>query len=221
MKKIIGVVTAVLLMSGTVFAKGNYNGDIQIQGGFGFDTGSYKIDPAEFSVKSGKFNIAVETWHLFKITDLFSAGFMVNDNIGLGSTTEQTTKVAGSSYTDKDHNGFAFNWSGLIGPAVGISAIDIVKFNVAVGLAFDLSMYFAEDGKSSQSIFGPGIGVDVQAKFFPTKAISPVVGYKFASTFSKSIMYTTTEPKTKTETIDVDSANVLSNVIYAGVSFNW
>ena len=78
-------------MAGSAFARGMYNGDVQLHLGTGMDSfTSESISDLNFDVKSNTFDFDVSSWHLFSLNDLFSAGFMVDFNGGVGATKDIT-----------------------------------------------------------------------------------------------------------------------------------
>lgn len=101
-------------MAGSAFARGMYNGDVQLHLGTGMDSfTSESLSDANFDVKSNTFDFDVASWHLFSLNDLFSVGFMVDFNGGVGATKDVTY----SGLTFKSD--LALHFNGLIGPAVG------------------------------------------------------------------------------------------------------
>lgn len=108
----------------------------------------------------------------------------------------------------------------FIGPAVGFNVLDIVKFHVSPGIAFGALFAGMEAGdgdtdcfSGADGIFGfVGFGLDIQAKFFPKKRISPLVGYtlRVDSLFNQN-------------TSDDDKLQIknLGNKVYIGFSVNF
>ena len=230
MKKVLGLAISFCMLFGTVFAKGVYDGDIQLHLGLGLDSAKavaevpYLEDSVKYTMESGSTTVDFElsTWHLFDVNDLIGVGFNLGFSGGIGKTSKMTVS---SVPMPSDWLSFAGHFNGLIGPAVGFTLNDVIKFDLAVGLAygFDLYSYEYETEYSRGArgdacmIFGAGFGCDVQAKFFPKSVVSPVLGYRLSSIFSSEVI---------SSDLDFlsaywDSVNYIANEIYLGVSFNW
>lgn len=238
MKKVLGLAISFCMLFGTVFAKGVYDGDIQLHLGLGLDSAKAVADfgLGKYTLEAGSTTVDFElsTWHLFDVNDLIGVGFNLGFSGGIGKTSklEQKSEVLGESESSKmpsDWLSFAGHFNGLIGPAVGFTLNDVIKFDLAVGLAYGFDLYSYEyENEYSRStgidtfmIFGAGFGFDVQAKFFPKSVVSPVLGYRLSSIFSSEVI-------TSNKTIDLlsvygfwNSVNFIANEIYLGVSFNW
>ena len=238
MKKVIGVFAALCVMAGSVFARGAYDGDIQLHLGVGLDSATMEKSESftgytakvNTEVSSITFDFDLSTWHLFNFNDVFGLGFVVGFNGGIGGTTKMAWKSSdplGNTVSGqmKEKDLFlAAHFNGIIGPAVGINLGNVVKFDIGLGLAYGFGMFSSEyldeggDGysrtKDMYIIGGVGFGAEVQAKFVPNSPVSPVIGYRFAVIPTKS--YTKNFEK-----YDVDSVNYFNNEIYVGISFNW
>lgn len=240
MKKVLGLAISFCMLFGTVFAKGVYDGDIQLHLGLGLDSAKAVEEPysgksAKMTLESGSTTVDFElsTWHLFDVNDLIGVGFNLGFSGGIGKTSKMgmTQEVDGRTLSSvpmpSDWLSFAGHFNGLIGPAVGFTLNDVIKFDLAVGLAYGFDLYSYEyeyeTGYSRSSgvytfmIFGAGFGCDVQAKFFPKSVVSPVLGYRLSSIFSSEVI---------SSDLDFlsaywDSVNYIANEIYLGVSFNW
>lgn len=71
---------------------------------------------------------------------------------------------------------------------------------------------------SLNKVLGIGFGAELQSKFVPKSRVSPVIGYRFTISLSKSYgLY----KNSKNNTISCDSVNYINNVLYLGISFNW
>ncbi|MGN0732135.1 MAG: hypothetical protein ACI4MA_09550 [Treponema sp.] len=239
MKKIIGVLVALGVMAGSAFARGAYDGDIQLHLGVGFDSYSMVKPPVTYEdgtltysseLSTATFDFDLETWHLFNFNDVFGLGFMAGFNGGIGGATKVVATLThskeGSLTTQlpNEYLGFAARFYGLIGPAVGIKLGNVVKFDIALGLAYGFStasFYQPEEKDSLSMIFmgGAGFGFDIQAKFVPNSPVSPVIGYRFAVIPVTS--YTAISEAYGTQEIKCDSASNVNNEIYIGISFNW
>lgn len=115
MKKLLATLISLSVMAGSAFARGMYNGDVQLHLGTGMDSfTSESISDLNFDVKSNTFDFDVASSHLFSLNDLFSVGFMVDFNGGVGATKDIT--VSGITALKSEVAG---HFNGLIGPAVG------------------------------------------------------------------------------------------------------
>ena len=231
MKKVLGLAISFCMLFGTVFAKGVYDGDIQLHLGLGLDSAKAVAESPyleDLTMESGSTTVDFElsTWHLFDVNDLIGVGFNLGFSGGIGKTSKMTVS---SVPMPSDWLSFAGHFNGLIGPAVGFTLNDVIKFDLAVGLAYGFDLYSYEyeivtaNYRSTTAdafmIFGAGFGCDVQAKFFPKSVVSPVLGYRLSSIFSSEVI-------SLNEMIELlsgywNSVNYIANEIYLGVSFNW
>lgn len=236
MKKVLGLAISFCMFFGTVFAKGVYDGDIQLHLGLGLDSAKavaeepYSGKSAKMTLESGSTTVDFElsTWHLFDVNDLIGVGFNLGFSGGIGKTSKMTVS---SVPMPSDWLSFAGHFNGLIGPAVGFTLNDVIKFDLAVGFAYGLDLYSYEyenydrysrsTGIDTYMIFGAGFGCDVQAKFFPKSVVSPVLGYRLSSIFSSEVI----SSNKMIDSLSVygfwNSVNYIANEIYLGVSFNW
>lgn len=239
MKKVLGLAISFCMLFGTVFAKGVYDGDIQLHLGLGLDSAKAVADfgLGKYTLEAGSTTVDFElsTWHLFDVNDLIGVGFNLGFSGGIGKTSKMGTTVELNGKTTPVDQlfpvelkpSFAGHFNGLIGPAVGFTLNDVIKFDLAVGFAYGLDLYSYEyenydrysrsSGVDTFMIFGAGFGCDVQAKFFPKSVVSPVLGYRLSSIFSSEVI---------SSDLDFlsaywDSVNYIANEIYLGVSFNW
>ena len=228
MKKVLGLAISFCMLFGTVFAKGVYDGDIQLHLGLGLDSAKAVADfeLGKYTLEAGSTTVDFElsTWHLFDVNDLIGVGFNLGFSGGIGKTSKMTV----SSFSmPSDWLSFAGHFNGLIGPAVGFTLNDVIKFDLAVGFAYGFDLYsyeYVEENGYSRStgvdtfmIFGAGFGFDVQAKFFPKSVVSPVLGYRLSSIFSSEVISSDLDSLSAYW----DSVNYIANEIYLGVSFNW
>ena len=232
MKKVIGAVVSLFLMVGAAFARGAYDGDIQLHLGVGFDSAKLEKSEEMYSgyvakttseEASATFDFDIATWHLFNFNDVFGLGFVVGFNGGVGGTTKMRTSVTvngtevSSSNVPSEDLGFAAHFNGIIGPAVGIKLGNVVKFDIGLGLAYGFSV-FSYQRTTSYLLGGVGFGAEVQAKFVPNSPVSPVIGYRFAYIPGQEF---TQVSGGETTVYSCDVADYVSNEIYVGITFNW
>ena len=237
MKKVLGLAISFCMLFGTVFAKGVYDGDIQLHLGLGLDSAKAVASAygQSFTLESGSTTVDFElsTWHLFDVNDLIGVGFNLGFSGGFGKTSKMGIEQNGKTipvdqlFLVELKPSFAGHFNGLIGPAVGFTLNDVIKFDLAVGLAYGFDLYsyeYVEENGYSRStgvdtvmIFGAGFGFDVQAKFFPKSVVSPVLGYRLSSIFSSEVISSDLDSFSGYW----DSVNYIANEIYLGVSFNW
>ena len=232
MKKVIGAVVSLFLMVGAAFARGAYDGDIQLHLGVGFDSAKLEKSEEMYSgyvakntseEASATFDFDIATWHLFNFNDVFGLGFVVGFNGGVGGTTKMRTSLTvngtevSSSNVPSEDLGFAAHFNGIIGPAVGIKLGNVVKFDIGLGLAYGFSV-FSYQRTTSYLLGGVGFGAEVQAKFVPNSPVSPVIGYRFAYIPGQEF---TQVYGGETTVYSCDVADYVSNEIYVGITFNW
>lgn len=243
MKKVLGLAISFCMLFGTVFAKGVYDGDIQLHLGLGLDSAkavaesSFYEQSLKTTMKSGSTTVDFElsTWHLFDVNDLIGVGFNLGFSGGFGKTSKmgmtveqnEKTTPADQLFPVELKPSFAGHFNGLIGPAVGFTLNDVIKFDLAVGLAYGFDLYSYEyveeygDAVEALMIFGAGFGCDVQAKFFPKSVVSPVLGYRLSSIFSSEVISSNKMIDSLSVNGFWNSVNFIANEIYLGVSFNW
>ena len=217
MKQIISILLAAVLLTGTVFAEKKYSGDIQIIGGLSTDAYQIKKEIA-VNADSLLFDLSVESWHFFKINRVLDAGFIAGINAGIGGTTLFKTN---SISIPKDSLGISCHINAITGPAIALSVKNVVRFNIAA--AFNLSFLNlisrTENDKTVYTYCAPlGFDLEAQAKFTPDKKISPIVGYRLTTNFENN--FSTFSDGTN-KSFPVDSLEVVTNTIFAGISFNW
>ena len=208
MKKVLGLAISFCMFFGTVFAKGVYDGDIQLHLGLGLDSAKAVADFGldKYTMESGSTTVDFElsTWHLFDVNDLIGVGFNLGFSGGFGKTSKMGIEQNGKTipvdqlFLVELTPSIAGHFNGLIGPAVGFTLNDVIKFDLAVGLAYGFDLYSYEyenydrysrsTGVDTFMIFGAGFGCDVQAKFFPKSVVSPVLGYRLSSIFSSEVI---------------------------------
>ncbi|MGN0731224.1 MAG: hypothetical protein ACI4MA_04850 [Treponema sp.] len=243
MKRVIGAVVSLFLMAGAAFARGAYDGDIQLHLGVGFDSAKLEksVEPysgyvAKSTIEgaSATFDFDIATWHLFNFNDVFGLGFVVGFNGGVGGTTNGRLSATANgtelmSYKVPFENlGFAAHFNGIIGPAVGIKLGKVVKFDIGLGLAYGFSVFSynvpTTEGNATTTssnlylLGGVGFGAEVQAKFVPNSPVSPVIGYRFAYIPGNKC---TTFYNGESTVSSYDVADYVNNEIYVGITFNW
>lgn len=223
MKKLLATLISLSVMTGSAFARGMYNGDVQLHLGTGMDS-FYVENESTTDFKSNTFDFDVASWHLFSLNDLFSVGFMVDFNGGVGATKD----VTDSGVTVRE-SGLALHFNGLIGPAVGFTFGNISALNISAGLAFGATAFeykMADELKQYQgastnyvsySAGGVGFGTEINAKFFPKSKVSPLVGFKFSvlgtNEYERNLGGTTTKVEEK--------VTIYNTEYFAGIAFNF
>ena len=213
MKKLLAVLISLSVMAGSAFARGTYNGDVQLHIGTGAD--SMKMTKGNASVddiKSNTFDFDIASWHLFSLNDLFGVGFMIDLNGGFGGTKE--SKNFGDSSV-------ALHFNALIGPAVSFTFGNIASVNLAAGLAFGVPGFGYKVGNQNLALSsaGTGFGAEVNGKFFPKSKVSPLAGFRFSTLGSKTYSFKVGDGDIKTQ--DVDSISIINTEFFVGVAFNF
>ena len=200
-------------MAGSAFARGTYNGDVQLHIGTGADSMKFTVNEySDDSYKSNTFDFDIASWHLFSLNDLFGVGFMIDLNGGFGGTKE--SKNFGDSSV-------ALHFNALIGPAVSFTFGNIASVNVAAGLAFGVPGFGYKAGNQNlaYSSAGIGFGAEVNGKFFPKSKVSPLAGFRFSTLGSKTYSYKIGDGDIQTQ--DVDSISIINTEFFVGVAFNF
>ena len=213
MKKLLAVLISLSVMAGSAFARGTYNGDVQLHIGTGAD--SMKMTKGNASVddiKSNTFDFDIASWHLFSLNDLFGVGFMIDLNGGIGGTKEINSILESS---------VALHFNALIGPAASFTFGNIASVNVAAGLAFGVPGFGYKVGNQNLAISSAGIGfgAEVNGKFFPKSKVSPLAGFRFSTLGSKTYSFKVGDGDIKTQ--DVDSISIINTEFFVGVAFNF
>ena len=213
MKKLLAVLISLSVMAGSAFARGTYNGDVQLHIGTGADSmkmtkGSDSLD----DIKSNTFDFDIASWHLFSLNDLFGVGFMIDLNGGIGGTKEINSILESS---------VALHFNALIGPAASFTFGNIASVNVAAGLAFGVPGfgYKVVNQDLAYSSAGIGFGAEVNGKFFPKSKVSPLAGFRFSTLGSKTYSYKIGDGDIQTQ--DVDSISIINSEFFVGVAFNF
>ena len=221
MKKLLATLISLSLMAGSAFARGMYNGDVQLHIETGMNS-LYEKNESTTDVKSNTFDFDVASWHLFSLNDLFSVGFMVDFNGGVGATKDITV----NGFTGLKSS-LALHFNGLIGPAVGFTFGNISALNISAGLAFGSTAFeykMADEIKQgystnyvSFSAGGVGFGAEINAKFFPKSKVSPLVGFKFSvlGTNEYDVNWGGTTGKVE------EKLTIYNTEYFAGIAFNF
>ena len=213
MKKLLAVLISLSVMAGSAFARGTYNGDVQLHIGTGADSMKYTVNGySDDSYKSNTFDFDIASWHLFSLNDLFGVGFMIDLNGGIGGTKEINSILESS---------VALHFNALIGPAVSFTFGNIASVNVAAGLAFGVPGFGYKVGNQNRAISSAGIGfgAEVNGKFFPKSKVSPLAGFRFSTLGSKTYSYKIGDGDIQTQ--DVDSISIINTEFFVGVAFNF
>ena len=213
MKKLLAVLISLSVMAGSAFARGTYNGDVQLHIGTGADSMKFTVNEySDDSYKSNTFDFDIASWHLFSLNDLFGVGFMIDLNGGIGGTKEINSILESS---------VALHFNALIGPAASFTFGNIASVNVAAGLAFGVPGFGYEYINQNLAISSAGIGfgAEVNGKFFPKSKVSPLAGFRFSTLGSKTYSYKIGDGDIQTQ--DVDSVSIINTEFFVGVAFNF
>ena len=213
MKKLLAVLISLSVMAGSAFARGTYNGDVQLHIGTGADSMKFTVNEySDDSYKSNTFDFDIASWHLFSLNDLFGVGFMIDLNGGIGGTKEINSILESS---------VALHFNALIGPAASFTFGNIASVNVAAGLAFGVPGfgYKVVNQDLAYSSAGIGFGAEVNGKFFPKSKVSPLAGFRFSTLGSKTYSYKIGDGDVQTQ--DVDSVSIINTEFFVGVAFNF
>lgn len=234
MKKILAFAAVVLLIAGSAFAKpvkkaskkgSSYSGDVQAHVGVAFTGAVMEVSKIKSELNSIAFEMDVQSWHLFDITSDFSVGFMVGLDGAIGGTTN--AKTAGIT-VDSKYRSASYHFNFLVGPAVSYQLGDVVRFNGTMGFSWMLDdsywlTYEDLNINSGTHFHGAGLGFDIQAKFMPTKIISPVVGTRLTLNWTDRVTIETKEKKGTDTKVNskVDKAHSIPFTIYLGAAYNF
>lgn len=217
MKKLItgiAVAMATALIGSAAFAI-EYDGDVQVN--LGIRITSLSSDESDETDGSASFpTFGIENYNLFKLNDIFSAGFMESINFGTPIFIDDDTSI-----------------KFLVGPAASAKLGSIVKFQAGAGLAIakvkaqgekqegDSSLFHA-DYYDEYSFTGIGFGLDLQAKFLPQSKISPLVGFRYTYiTSGKYDVKATAHDETVAEASVDETINANFINVYLGASYNF
>lgn len=216
MKKLItgiAIVLATALIGTAAFAI-EYDGDVQVN--LGLRDTSLKAD--DIDDKSGSLpTIGIENYNLFKLNDIFSAGFMESISFGTPLFIDDDTSI-----------------KFLVGPAASAKLGSIVKLQAGAGLAVAKvkatgdeheerhSAPFYRNYYNEYSFTGIGFGLDLQAKFLPQSKISPLVGFRYTYVTSGKFDI---KAKAGSDTLAEASVDETINAnfinVYLGASYNF
>lgn len=231
MKKILALVAALMVMGGVACAGDFYNGDIQIQFGYGINKAT--VQDVDKDINADEFAMGLQSYHLFKPWDIVGFGFMGGFNFGVGKT--ENWKVLGNipNVTYDDAVSVSLNFE--FGPAVGLYLGNVVRFGFNIGYNAgwnfkEPSNYRYQSGYSQ--IYGytnlnasySGISLGLQAKFLPNSVVNPVIGWRFVKGLGDKVETITYNSSysipSKTETLN-KKFDLTQNVLYAAISFSW
>ena len=210
MKKLLATLISLSVMAGSAFARGMYNGDVQLHIGTGADSMKMNGNSSD-ALKSNTFDFDIASWHLFSLNDLFGVGFMIDLNGGIGGTKDYYIY----------ESSVALHFNALIGPAASFTFGNIASVNVAAGLAFGVPGfgYKVVNQDLAYSSAGIGFGAEVNGKFFPKSKVSPLAGFRFSTLGSKTYSYKIGDGDIQTQ--DVDSISIINTEFFVGVAFNF
>ena len=212
MKKLLATLISLSVMAGSAFARGMYNGDVQLHIGTGADSMKVTMDGnSGDALKSNTFDFDIASWHLFSLNDLFGVGFMIDLNGGIGGTKDYYIY----------ESSVALHFNALIGPAASFTFGNIASVNVAAGLAFGVPGFGYKVGNQNLtfSSAGIGFGAEVNGKFFPKSKVSPLAGFRFSTLGSKTYSFKVGDGDIQTQ--DYDSVSIINTEFFAGVAFNF
>ena len=218
MKKLItgiAIVLATALIGSTAFAI-EYDGDVQAN--LGIRITSLSSDESDETESSGSLpTFGIENYNLFKLNDIFSAGFMESISFGTPLFIDDDTSI-----------------KFLVGPAASAKLGRIVKFQAGAGLAIAKvkatsdkheerhSAPFYRDYYNEYSFIGIGFGLDLQAKFLPQSKISPLVGFRYTyATSGKFDIKAKAGSDTLAEASVDETINANFINVYLGASYNF
>lgn len=212
MKKLItgiAIFLATALIGTAAFAI-EYDGDVQVN--LGLRDTSLKAD--DIDDKSGSLpTIGIENYNLFKLNDIFSAGFMESISFGTPLFIDDDTSI-----------------KFLVGPAASAKLGSIVKFQAGAGLAIAKVKAIGDEKHEGQfrdiyleySFTGIGFGLDLQAKFLPEKTISPIVGFRYTYVTSGNFdVKADNDDDGYSWHIDDETINANFINVYLGASYNF
>ncbi|MDD5811289.1 MAG: hypothetical protein PUD17_04215 [Treponema sp.] len=214
MKKFLSIIAAAFVLSTAVFAKDSYEGDIQLH--FGFSTDNFNIinsvPNAEDNIYSGLFDFEIATTHVWGENSVVKVGFTVDFNSGIGGTINASSNV--------ENNRFALKYDLFVGPTFAFTLGNVVRLDVTPGVSLvgcDFFFYFdnVNDNFTTLGTSAIGPGAEVKIKFAPSSRFSPVVGFRFAASFSSFLVYGSSENK------PVDNLLIFTNTWFLGFGWNW
>lgn len=213
---------AVMALGGAAFAV-SYSGDIQLQVGYRHEGLKADLPDDELTMKANSFEVGIQNWNLFNLTDWFSVGFDEQFSCSFGGVSN--AEMDGHE-ADSDYYGGAFNFSFALGPAVGFKLGKVVRFQVGAGLILGIDVLKpVDDGDDYSLLFSNDISVgfalDIQAKFVPESVVSPVLGFRYAYTHASSFDTQTTRAGHDTDSTVDESCSENAVSLYLGLSINW
>lgn len=215
-----------------IFAKPS--GDLQLQLGWRGQNASFTMSApyynpdADFDARTNAFSFALSNWNLFALGERVSLGFMESFGGYVGGCGDLKIKENGQTITiDKGDAGGACGFDFAIGPAVAIRAGKGIEVRVAAAFALSFDRADILDRWSANAIchttdaLGLGARAEVQVKFLPEKLFSPLVGFRYAFTVSKTPFLSIDQiGSTKVAVFPDDFASHTFNA-YVGASWNF
>ena len=231
MKKIFALVAALVVMGGVACAGDFYNGDIQIQFGYGINKAT--VQDVNKDINANEFAMGLQSYHLFKPWDIVGFGFMGGFNLGVGKTENWREMGNFPGVTYEDAISVSFNFE--IGPAIGLYLGNVVRFGFNIG--YNAGWNFKEPSnyrytQRYSEVYGytnlntgySGLSLGLQAKFLPNSVVNPVVGWRFVKGFSDEInviSYSSASTSHSTSEKLNKKFDLTQNVLYAAISFSW
>ncbi|MBP5520509.1 MAG: hypothetical protein J6X84_08030 [Treponema sp.] len=196
MKRLVSFLSVALVGLSMAFARGTYAGDVQFH--VGLDLTEVKIESQNYELKKDSFAFDVATWHLFALNDVIRLGF-----------TASLDGIAGNNQLAYDFN---------VGPAIGFDLGNVVRFGATIGL--NVGGQVSSEGIDYVNVFSELLGATfgVQAKFIPQSKVSPLIGYRFVSSFANNY---DVEGTHVTKYNVKENLNFYENVFYTGLSINF
>ena len=214
MKKMVGLLCALIFSSALLFAEVNYQGDLALNLGVGFGKATMNdsstglnLDP----LKQTTFDVGFESWNFFKPADVFGVGFMAGIYGGIGKTKPLDIF---SAYGVDVPSGLASNAGFSIGPAVAYYAGEKLRFagtfGFNVGINVDTPADRQDFDAGNVEVYMacgalPYIGFsgELQAQYNIFKKNNLVVGYRFVNGFSNKTKISETIKEDNNEYFDI------------------
>lgn len=149
-----------------------------------YDSASKKWNPDTYT-KYGVTFFEIGNSNLFELHPIVAVGFM--EKVSIGTVNWSTTANYDTYGEPRVDIGYTF---GLIriAPVVAVTAPDVVRFQFALGFGLNIDdenilfldgPVYNKNGREKTMTVLPGMYLDVQAKFVPHKAVSPLIGFEY------------------------------------------